>query len=71
MLENKNLKLNKKEVVELKEKVSTVENITNDIEMIDVSDEIPKLTKKEKNFIEYTTRLDLNEIMKKIDNSLK
>ena len=71
LLENKNLKLNKKEVVELKEKVSTVENITNDIEMIDVSDEIPKLTKKEKNFIEYTTRLDLNEIMKKIDNSLK
>ncbi len=65
------LKLSEEEVDDLKEKVS---NLDDDIEMIDVSDELlkkHKFTEKEMDFIEYTMRLDLNEIMNKINRSIK
>lgn len=65
------VKLNKKEVVDFKEKVASLDD---DIEIIDVSDELlkkHKFTEKELEFIEYTIRLDLNEIMKKISHNIK
>lgn len=71
LIKDESFKLSEDEVDDLKEKVS---NLSDDIEMIDVSDELlrkHKFTEKEMDFIEYTMRLDLDEIMNKINSSLK
>ena len=71
IVNNEEYKLSNKEVKSLEKKVS---NLDDDIEMIDVSDELlkkHKFTEKEMNFIEYTMRLDLNEIMNRINQNLK
>lgn len=71
MIDDEDHKLSNKEVKNLEQKVS---NLDDDIEIIDVSDELlkkHKFTEKEKDFIEYTMRLDLNEIMNRINRNLK
>lgn len=62
LLEDEKIKLTKKEINSLN---NTIDNLGKR-EVHGVS-----LTKKEKKFIEYTMRLDLNEIQKKIANRMK
>lgn len=62
LLENDEIKLTKKEI----------NNINNQIENIDKKEKSEtSLSKKEKQFLEYTMRLDLNEIQKKIAKKMK
>ncbi len=56
---NEDFKLDKEELETFKEKVN------------DDNVETPSFTEKEEEFIEYTIRLDLDEIRKKIDSNLK
>lgn len=63
LLNNPEIKLEKEEVVELKEKI---ENKEEKIEEV-----VDNLNEKEKKFIEYTVRLDLSEIMKNIDKKVQ
>ena len=62
LLEDEKIKLSKKEINNLN---NTIDNLEKK-EVHGVS-----LSKKEKKFIEYTMRLDLNEIQKKIANKVK
>lgn len=54
-LEDKTVQLNKKEITGLKKKIDSIDN-DNPV--------LPKLEQKEKDFIEYTIRLDLKAIQK-------
>jgi len=62
LLKDEEFKLSKKEINNLSNQIDNLEKT----EVHGVS-----LTKKEKKFIEYTMRLDLNEIQKKIANKMK
>ena len=57
MLDKEEIKLSKQEVKNLKKNLS--------------KPELPKLKENEKKFLEYTMRLDLNEIQKKIQKKVK
>ncbi len=65
LLEGTDYKLEKKEINNLKKEISKIENKQENEEIV------PDLGDKEKKFVEYTMRLDLNEIQKKIDSKLK
>ena len=65
LLEGTEYKLEKKEINNLKKEISKVEDKKNN------NNVTPKLSKKEKKFIEYTLRLDLNEIQKNINKNTK
>lgn len=62
LLEGTEYKLEKREINNLKKKIENKEK-NEDI--------IPKLNSKEKKFVEYTMRLDLSEIQKKINSKVK
>ncbi len=62
LLEGTEYKLEKREINNLKKKIENKEK-SEDI--------IPKLNSKEKKFVEYTMRLDLSEIQKKINSKVK
>ena len=65
LLEGTEFKLEKKEINNLKKEINkTVSNKDN-------NNNEPKLSEKEKKVIEYTMRLDLNEIQKKINSRVK
>lgn len=65
LLEGTEFKLEKKEINNLKKEINkTVSNKDN-------KNNEPKLSEKEKKVIEYTMRLDLNEIQKKINSRVK
>lgn len=57
--QNEDIKLSKKEITALYEKIEKIKN-----------DEDVKLDKKENDFLDYTIGLDLNEIRKKIDENI-
>ena len=64
LLEGTEYKLEKREINNLKKEIAKVDtNKKNNV--------APKLSKKEKKFIEYTLRLDLNEIQKNISKNTK
>ena len=62
LLEGTEYKLEKREISNLKKKIDNKQN---------KEDIIPKLNNKEKKFVEYTMRLDLSEIQKKINSKVK
>ena len=62
MLDKEEVKLSDKEIKNLKENISKIEKDNM---------ELPKLKEKEKKFLEYTMRLDLNEIQKRIKKEIK
>ena len=65
LLEGTEFKLEKKEINNLKKEINkTITNKNN-------KNNEPKLSEKEKKVIEYTMRLDLNEIQKKINSRVK
>ena len=67
LLEKEELKLSDKEVVDLKNKI-----IATDMPKLKKNEiELPKLKAKEKKFLEYTMRLDLDEIQKRINKTVK
>ena len=66
LLEGTDYKLEKKEINDLKEKISKVNDQDKNCENV-----VDNLSKKEKKMLEYTMRLDLNEIQKRIDNKIK
>lgn len=66
LLEGTEYKLEKKEIKNLKEKISKVEEKKDD-----TADLTQDFSEKEKKVLEYTMRLDLNEIQKKIDSKVK
>ena len=66
LLEGTDYKLEKKEINNLKSKLAKVNDRDNKSE-----DVVNNLSKKEKKVLEYTMRLDLNEIQKRIDNKIK
>lgn len=67
LLEKEELKLTDKEVVDLKNKI-----IATDMPKLKKNEiELPKLKAKEKKFLEYTMRLDLDEIQKRINETVK
>ncbi len=59
---DKTVKLNKKEMTELKEKIDSID---------EKKPVLPKLEQKEREFIEYTIRLDLKAIQKNVKNKGK
>ena len=65
LLEGTEYKLQKKEIDNIKKEVSKIEE-KNDDEQV-----IPKLNSNEKKAIEYTMRLDLNQIQKIINSKVK
>lgn len=65
LLEGTEFKLEKKEINNIKKEVNKTIDNNND------NGTIPKLSKKEKKALEYTMRLDLNEIQKKINSKVK
>ena len=67
LLASDDVKLKKKEVVNLKEKIKDIEKT----EVLDIDDVIDNLSEKEKEFLDYTIRLDLDEIRKNIDENVK
>ena len=67
LLEKEDLKLSDKEVMDLKNKI-----IATDMPKLKKNEiELPKLKAKEKKFLEYTMRLDLDEIQKRINETVK
>ncbi len=63
LIEEPGIKLNKKELNNIKCEINKIE---------EGSEELPlRLSEKEKNFINYTVRLDLNEIRRRIDSKVK
>ena len=64
LLEGTEYKLEKKEINNLKKEIAKVDGKKN-------NNVAPKLSKKEKKFVEYTLRLDLNEIQKNISKNTK
>ena len=65
LLEGTEFKLEKKEINNIKREINkTINNKDN-------KNSAPKLSAKEKKVIEYTMRLDLNEIQKKINSKVK
>jgi len=62
LIEGTEYELTKKEIANVKKEIENIEN---------KKDEEPKLTKKEKEFIDYTIRLDLNEIQERIKKKIK
>ena len=62
LIENENIKLSNKEITGLKKELSNT---------LEKTQELPVLKEKEKKFLEYTMRLDLNEIQKKIKSKVK
>lgn len=67
LLEKEDLKLSNKEVTDLKNKI-----IATDMPKLKKDEiELPKLKEKEKKFLEYTMRLDLDEIQKRINKTVK
>ena len=71
LLEDKEIRLNNKEITKLKEAITNYENQLNEEETKEKEVPLPKFNEKEKEFIEYTLRLDLNQIQKKIKNKVK
>lgn len=63
LLKKDEIKLSKEEVKNLKENLTKMDE-GNKLEL-------PKLKEKEKKFLEYTMRLDLNEIQKRIQEKVK
>ena len=66
LLEGTNYKLEKKELNNLKDKITKANNEDNNSEKV-----VNNLSKKEKKILEYTMRLDLNEIQKRISSKIK
>lgn len=71
LLENKEIKLDNKEIVKLKQTISKYEDEINNNKAEEKEVPLPKFNEKQKEFIEYTLRLDLNQIQKKIKNKIK
>lgn len=71
LLENPEIRLNDKEITKLKQTITNYENRINNNKEEEKEVELPKLNTKQKEFIEYTMRLDLNQIQKKIKNKIK
>lgn len=67
LLASDDVKLKKTEIVNLKEKIKDIEKT----EVLDIDDVIDNLSEKEKEFLDYTIRLDLDEIRKNIDEKVK
>ena len=65
LLEGTDYKLEKKEINNIKKEITKIEENTQKQEEI-----IPKLNENERKVLEYTLRLDLNEIQKKIDSKI-
>ena len=63
LIEDPGIKLNKNELNNIKNEIKKIEDPGNNNQM--------ELTKKEKEFLDYTIRLDLNEIRKQIDSHIK
>lgn len=70
LLEDKEIRLDNKDINKLKEVITKYENKLNEEEKKEEVP-VPKLNEKQKEFIEYTLRLDLNQIQKKIKNKVK
>ena len=65
LLEGTEYKLEKKEIKNIKKEISKVEENKNNVE------DVPMFSEKERKALEYTMRLDLNEIQKKIKSKVK
>lgn len=65
LLEGTEYKLEKKEINNIKKEISKVEERKED------KDEMPKFSPNERKVLEYTMRLDLNEIQRKINSKVK
>ena len=65
LLEGTEYKLEKREINNIKKEIDKVEDANKDV------DEVPMFTEKERKALEYTLRLDLNEIQKKIKSKVK
>lgn len=65
LLEGTEYKLEKKEIKNIKNEISKVEENKNNVE------DVPMFSEKERKALEYTMRLDLNEIQKKIKSKVK
>ena len=63
LIDNSNIRLNKNELDNIKSEIKKVEEKGFDKAL--------NLSRREKNFLEYTIRLDLNEIKKQIDTKIK
>ena len=64
LIEGTDLELNKKEIKNVKKEINNKENKN--------SEEVKShLNDKEKEFLDYTIRLDLNEIQKRIDKKVR
>ena len=68
LLEGTEYKITKKEINNIKKEISKVEE---KIEQDDPVEELPKLSENERKVLEYTMRLDLNEIQKKINSKVR
>ena len=62
LIENDDIQLSKKEIKSLKKEIE---------DTLEKTQELPKLKEKEKKFLEYTMRLDLSRIQKKIKSKEK
>ncbi len=62
LIENDNIQLTTKEIKSLKKEIENT---------LEKTQEMPKLKEKEKKFLEYTMRLDLSQIQKKIKDKVK
>ena len=73
LLEGTDLELNKQEVKNVKEEIKRQEKIEEEpiIESQEEVEEPIELSEKEQNFINYTIRLDLSEIQKRIDDRIR
>ena len=63
LIEDPGVKLNKSELNNIKNEIKKIED--------ENTEDLIALSKKERNFIDYTIRLDLNEIRKQIDSKIK
>ena len=68
LLEGTDYKITKKEINNIKKEISKVEE---KIEQDEEVEELPKLSENERKVLEYTMRLDLNEIQKKINSKVR
>ncbi len=65
LIEGTELELSKKEVETVQEEIKTIKNDE------DLEEKKEKLNEKEKEFLDWTMRLDLNEIQKRIDKKIR
>lgn len=68
LLEGTDYRITKKEINNIKKEISKVEEKIGEE---DSEPELPKLSENERKVLEYTMRLDLNEIQKKINSKVK